>query len=205
MEDIQRLYKVDLRILEERKNEELMELEKRKNEELWELEKRKNEELRRMEGAKNKEIEKLKSENVEKLKEEVINLRVLLQHSCLNELRTQQKHFYTTIPPDEDILKRYSDFLSLDHLWTTALQLPLSSLETLVQSQKNLLSTVHSLVENKKQDNKLCLVCWEYERNTACVPCGHCIYCAQCSGRMEQVPCAVCRMEVEQMVRIFLT
>jgi len=30
MEDIQRLYKVDLRILEERKNEELMELEKRK-------------------------------------------------------------------------------------------------------------------------------------------------------------------------------
>jgi len=96
---------MELRLLEERKNEELMALEKRKNEELRDLEKRKNEEMRRMEGAKNKEIEKLKSENVEKLKEEVIHLRVLLQHSCLNELHTQQKHFYT-IPPDEDILKK---------------------------------------------------------------------------------------------------
>jgi len=177
---------------------------KRKNEEIAEIEKLKKAELRLIEEGKNREIEKLKNEGTEKIKKEVEKLRLLLQQSSLFELHTHQQQILIT--DDEDLKKKSKEIKRLDQAWNNILQLPLPKIHDLVQEQKNLLHFVRDTIATKKQEHTLCLVCWEKERNVACVPCGHMIYCLGCSGAMSLgVPCAVCREKVQQLVRIFDT
>jgi len=195
--------KEEIQKAEERKIRQLSELEKRKNEEIVEIEKLKKAELRFLEEVKNREIEKLKIEGTEKIKKEVEKLRLLLQQSSLFELHTHQQQILIT--NDEDLKKQSKEIKRLDQAWNNILHLPLPKIHELVQEQKKFLHFVRDTIETKKQEHTLCLVCWEKERNVACVPCGHKIYCLGCSDAMLGVPCAVCREKVQQLVRIFDT
>lgn len=47
---------------------------------------------------------------------------------------------------------------------------------------------------------KVCVICLEYERNLAAIPCSHLAYCRKCALVLTQKkePCAVCRAQIKR-------
>jgi len=207
LEELEKKKNQELLISETRKNLQIREVEERKRMELIEMEKRKTEEYRALEQAKNREIEKYKQGNIENLKKDAEKLRSLLQQAAINELRTKIVQIPSESLVDEQLHTHYKSLQVLLHEWqqTALLHAPSSYLDTLLQRHKTDLNRIQEFQETKKQENRICIVCWERERSVACVPCGHVIYCGVCAGVMLRVPCAVCRKNVTQLIRIFLT
>ncbi|KAF0690680.1 Aste57867_17935 [Aphanomyces stellatus] len=52
-----------------------------------------------------------------------------------------------------------------------------------------------------------CVVCLDRTKQTVCVPCGHVAACVPCSDKLERTTrrCPVCRTEVREFVKLFLT
>lgn len=55
-------------------------------------------------------------------------------------------------------------------------------------------------------DEKICVICYEYQRNCFFVPCGHCATCYACAQRIlegESKTCPVCRRLIRKVRKIF--
>jgi len=82
----------------------------------------------------------------------------------------------------------------------------ISQLEQLIIKRKKEIQQLESLLENKKQENNLCVICMEELRNTVCVPCGHLAYCNICVESLKKKgynSCSVCRETISTYTRVF--
>jgi len=54
-------------------------------------------------------------------------------------------------------------------------------------------------------DDKLCVVCLEYARNTLIAPCGHVCVCFECADTIKtsRQPCPMCRGPIEMVYRVY--
>ena len=48
-----------------------------------------------------------------------------------------------------------------------------------------------------------CCICWDQNRNSAFVPCGHMVSCSMCAHHIVGKTCPICRMPVRSALRIF--
>jgi len=86
----------------------------------------------------------------------------------------------------------------------TGMELP--KLEQLAKKYLEKLNEVHleiSLQKKKEEESKLCIVCYDEEKEYVCVPCGHLVYCKTCSQKADDFPCPVCRSKVTVLTKIF--
>ena len=62
-------------------------------------------------------------------------------------------------------------------------------------------------INEEKTDNvsNMCLICQEYIKNHASIPCGHLITCSRCTLKMEKYDqrCPICRVPYTNLLRIF--
>ena len=63
---------------------------------------------------------------------------------------------------------------------------------------------VVSMDQSKNGDGS-CVVCWEAPVDGACVPCGHMVSCKPCLLEIEskQGTCPVCRAKIDKVLRIY--
>jgi len=81
-----------------------------------------------------------------------------------------------------------------------------TQLEQIIIKRKKETQQLESLLETKKQENNLCVICMEELRNTVCVPCGHLAYCNICVEGLKRKgysSCSVCRETVSTYTRVF--
>ena len=52
-------------------------------------------------------------------------------------------------------------------------------------------------------ETKKCPVCYTREQKVALMPCGH-VFCTSCSDRARRSRCHICRLPVEDQMRVFL-
>ncbi len=83
-------------------------------------------------------------------------------------------------------------------------------LDTITERYERLLSDdtyephQHDLCEQPEDDGQSeCVVCLDRPRVVAAIPCGHMIYCSDCSLGMKGKDCAICRAPVQMLVPIF--
>ena len=60
--------------------------------------------------------------------------------------------------------------------------------------------------DEKSEDNTTaCVICQEYTKNHASIPCGHLVSCTRCTKKMEdqEERCPLCRVPYTQLLRIF--
>jgi len=84
--------------------------------------------------------------------------------------------------------------------------LSVNQLEQMIANRKKELQQLESLLETKKQESNLCVICLEEIRNTVCVPCGHLAYCNICVEGLQRKgfnTCSVCRNPVTTYTRVF--
>lgn len=46
-----------------------------------------------------------------------------------------------------------------------------------------------------------CVICWDSQKTTILVPCGHYAFCQACADGI--VECAICRARIEKRVKVF--
>ena len=59
--------------------------------------------------------------------------------------------------------------------------------------------------KSRKENSKIlnpCVICYEDEKQLACIPCGHLTTCVPCSHSLRI--CPICRKDIEAFVRIYL-
>jgi len=82
----------------------------------------------------------------------------------------------------------------------------IQSLEELIQKRKKDTKQLEQLLQTKKEENNLCVICLEETRNTVCIPCGHLAYCNTCVEGLKRKgysSCGLCRETVSAYTKIF--
>jgi DNA repair exonuclease SbcCD ATPase subunit len=85
-------------------------------------------------------------------------------------------------------------------------QMELSQLENLAKKYVEKLNEIHlaiSLQKKVEEEAKLCIICCSQERHYVCVPCGHLVYCENCSILADKSLCPICRAQVSLLTKIF--
>jgi hypothetical protein len=75
-----------------------------------------------------------------------------------------------------------------------------------IQKRKKETKQLEQLLQTKREENNLCVVCLEETRNTVCVPCGHLAYCNTCVEGLKRKgysSCGLCRETVSTYTRVF--
>ena len=58
------------------------------------------------------------------------------------------------------------------------------------------------------EEENACVICMERKKTTACVPCGHIIYCVKCVWNMKEqrssISCSVCCNSIEKVIKVFM-
>ena len=80
----------------------------------------------------------------------------------------------------------------------SALTLP--ALEALLSTSQQAMSRILSQLEERRQLERQCPVCWDAAKDTVLVPCGH-QACGGCAALLEH--CPTCRAVVTQCMRTF--
>ncbi|CAK4665119.1 hypothetical protein LEN26_003724 [Aphanomyces euteiches] len=63
---------------------------------------------------------------------------------------------------------------------------------------------VHEILEVETPSTSLeCVVCMDRPREAACVPCGHRVLCLTCASSLTSTRCPICRIQVQQIIRIY--
>jgi hypothetical protein len=84
--------------------------------------------------------------------------------------------------------------------------LTIEQLVLLIQKRKKETKQLEQLLQTKREENNLCVVCLEETRNTVCVPCGHLAYCNNCVDGLKRKgysSCGLCRETVSTYTRVF--
>ena len=85
----------------------------------------------------------------------------------------------------------------LCHLYTSTLQLLAYSDRELKKKDKE------EEEEEEKKDEHLCCICLENKADIVFIPCGHLSTCGRCTTNIKD--CCVCRTNITQCVKVFLS
>ena len=79
-------------------------------------------------------------------------------------------------------------------------RLSLEEIEELEHAAKEAVARISAVADERRREQRICVVCFEAPKNTALVPCGHTL-CERCAERIDK--CPTCRVVVKQRLRTF--
>lgn len=60
-----------------------------------------------------------------------------------------------------------------------------------------------SSLNNIRKDTNVCTICFDNQIDKLCYPCGHLCVCSNCTKRINDSKCPICRKEVKEYVNVF--
>lgn len=80
----------------------------------------------------------------------------------------------------------------------------LEDLQELLNRHENAVTAIRNAVNQRMKEDRLCCVCFERERDTLTLPCGHVRMCQQCVKESNATICPQCRQRIESVVKVFI-
>eukprot|EP01117_Protostelium_nocturnum_P005011 TRINITY_DN1811_c0_g1_i2.p1 TRINITY_DN1811_c0_g1~~TRINITY_DN1811_c0_g1_i2.p1 ORF type:complete len:241 (+),score=65.54 TRINITY_DN1811_c0_g1_i2:32-724(+) len=130
---------------------------------------------------------------IEKLKEKVMDLK---EENAKKEIQLE---------------KSKKERVSVTDLLIRAPEVPLLTSEELDSLRMQTAFYLSSLDEEvrkrreKEKDERLCILCFDDEKNMACIPCGHINICYKCSESSFLDNCPVCRKNVIMFQKVYFS
>ena len=78
----------------------------------------------------------------------------------------------------------------------------LNEINRLINIDKNVPNQQNN--SNSNNEERECCICFDNEKNTVCVPCGHRAMCKQCVTNYDNSNgCPICRKEISMIIDLF--
>jgi hypothetical protein len=74
--------------------------------------------------------------------------------------------------------------------------------DTIIKLQNNsIIEEEYDDIFEEKEDENLCCICFEEEKNMVFSPCGHICTCSECSAIVND--CPICRKKIDQKIKVY--
>jgi len=80
----------------------------------------------------------------------------------------------------------------------------LEDLQELLSRHETSVTAVRGAINQRMKEDRLCCVCFERERDTLTLPCGHVRMCQHCVKESNATICPQCRQRIESVVKVFI-